>query len=148
MLKSVLNSAVLKRDLMPNLFGVMLKFWDLPCIVLVSSSVLWVAVWVCLFIFHHVTILIFCCVSFSLLLPVSCSVTFSSFYRSWQWLYNCDTKTRLWGFASCIVSMCLFCSFSSPLPQYDSRWWLSSQLSLMMPKWRLWLLHFCLRLIS
>lgn len=34
---------------------------------------------------------------------------------------TCDTKTRFWGFASCIASMCLFCSFSSPLPQYDSR---------------------------
>lgn len=42
---------------------------------------------------------------------------------------NVDTKPRFWGFASCIVSMCLFCSFSSPLPQYDSRWWLSPLLS-------------------
>lgn len=62
-------------------------------------------------------------------------VIFSSYYRSQQRLWNFDTKTRFWGFASCIVSMCLFCSFSSPLPQYDSRWWLSLLLSPMMPQW-------------
>lgn len=74
--------------------------------------------------------------------------SFSSHYRSQQWLSNCDTKTRFWGFASCIVSMCLFCSFSSPLPQYDSRWWLSSLLSPMMPQWCHSLLHLCRALIS
>lgn len=77
-----------------------------------------------------------CFLSLDFLLLSLISQSFlSNYYRSQNWLWNIDTKTRSWGFASCIASMCLFCSFSSPLPQYDSRWWLSSLLSPMMPQW-------------
>ena len=89
-------------------------------------------VYVCVILFFVIFSLNVFCFLFPLIFHPYLLVL-SSYYISQQWLWNFDTKSRFWGFASCIVSMCLFYSFSSPLPQYDSRWWLSSLLSPVTP---------------
>ena len=121
---------------------------DLSCAVMVPFFLFLThfVAFVCLFLYFvrcHVVLSILC----SLSLPwFSSPCSFESFISVViadpnSVCENCDTKTRLWGFASCIASMCLFCSLSSPLPQYDSRWWLSSLPSPMMPQWCPSLLH-------
>lgn len=60
---------------------------------------------------------------------------------------DCETlilKLGSGGLPPALPPLCLFCSLSSPLPQYDSRWWLSLLLSPMMPQWCHSLLHLCL----
>lgn len=125
--------------------GPLFLFLSHYCTSCVSSSIyLYILIWFLSFCHQCVSYFLFPLIWSYTSVVFNFSFILSSYFRSQQWLWNLDTKTRFWGFASCIASMCLFCSFSSPLPQYDSRWWLSSLLSPMMPQWCHSLLHLCL----